>query len=59
MQKPVIFMLTNEKTYSRYPVTAEEETSFETVWDSQKCWFSEGSVVTISSADGRSQTFRK
>lgn len=59
MEKQIIFMVTNEKTYSRYPVAAAEDTSLETIWDSQKQYFPEETLVTISTPDGKRQTFQK
>lgn len=54
-----IFTVLNEDTHRSYTATALRGTSLETVWASQKSWFSDGAEVTIRGEDGRTQTFVK
>lgn len=45
--------------YRSYAVIGNENTTIDTVWDSQKCWFLIGSEVTIEDDKGNKKTFRK
>ena len=38
--------------HTNYIVDAEDNQDFDTVWASQKCWFTPGSVVTMQDLDG-------
>lgn len=58
-QESMIFMVTDEEKMRRYPVAGFAYQSLEMVWNSQKCWFSDGASITISAPDGRKQTFHK
>ncbi|MCD8159274.1 MAG: hypothetical protein LUD77_10410 [Clostridiales bacterium] len=42
-----------------YVVIGNENTSLDTVWNSQKCWFMKGSEVTIEDDKGNRKVFRK
>jgi hypothetical protein len=42
-----------------YTVLGNENTTFETVWASQKCWFMPGTTVTITDDKGNSKIFRR
>jgi predicted GH43/DUF377 family glycosyl hydrolase len=42
-----------------YMVTGNENTTLETVWASQKCWFMPGTTVTVTDDKGNSSTFRR
>lgn len=52
-----IYTIVNEGTKRRYPVTGNENSTFETVFASQKCWFSKGARITVIDPKGKSQTF--
>ncbi len=51
------FTVTNKG--KSYPVLGDENSTFETVWASERHWFLVGSYVTISDGFGNSKTFRK
>jgi hypothetical protein len=40
-----------------YTVLGNENTTLETVWASQKCWFMPGTAVTITDDKGNSKIF--
>lgn len=40
-----------------YPVMGHDWNTLESVWNSQKCWFMKGSVVTVSDENENSQKF--
>lgn len=50
------FKITNITTNRSYQVIGN---SFETVWDSEKCWFSKGTIVTIEDENGNIKYFKK
>lgn len=45
--------------YRSYAVTGNENTTLETVWASQKCWFMPGAEVTIEDDQGNRKVFKK
>ncbi len=53
------FCVTNEDNSRCYIAYGDETASLDTVWASQKCWFTGGSIVTITDTDGNSKTFVK
>lgn len=59
MSDDMIYTITNKDTLRRYPVIGKKGNSLDTVWLSEKCWFSAGARVTISTPDGRKKTFTK
>lgn len=52
----MIFKITNTTTNRNYQVNGN---SFETVWDSEKCWFSKGTTITIEDENGNIKYFKK
>lgn len=52
-----VFSVTHN--YRSYAVMGNENTTIDTVWASQKCWFMTGSEVTIEDDKGNRKTFRK
>lgn len=42
-----------------YILRADQSTTLDTAWASQKCWFMPGSVVIITDDRGNSKTFIK
>lgn len=42
----------NRLEHTNYVVDVEDNQDFDTVWESQKCWFTPSSVVTIQDLDG-------
>lgn len=57
MSAPRIFNLRNLRTNRCYDVTGNENTTMQTVWDSQKCWFVSGAEVEIVGPDGKIAKF--
>ena len=53
------FIVKNNETNREYIVEANNNTSFEMVWLSQKCWFSPGREITITNEYGESKTYIK
>ena len=56
MQK---FRVINNSTGREYTVTDFGERSMDTIWLSEKAWFTSGSSVTIIAEDGTSKTYIK
>ena len=54
-----IYMLTNEDTYGRCPVLGGKNQPLQAVWEAQKSRFRDGTRVTVSTLDGRKETFTK
>ncbi len=53
------FTVKNNTTNREYKVCGNENNTIDTVWLSQKCWFSYGSSITIANDKGESKTFIK
>jgi hypothetical protein len=50
------FKITNTTTNRSYQVIGN---SFETVWNSEKCWVSKGTIVTIEDENENIKYFKK
>lgn len=56
------FLLTylpDNGTHKSYLIEADICATIQTVWDSQKCWFSTGQRVVITDQDGNKKEFIK
>ena len=54
-----IFVVCNKTTPRSYPVAGTKGCDLDTIWNSQKSWFTKGNQVTITDEDGRSKTYIK
>ena len=53
------FTVKNNSTGRSYPVMADKNATFDTIWQSQKSLFTSGNSITIEDGYGNSQTFLK
>ena len=55
-RKRIFFVSSYKRDYTVY---GDPWTTIEAVWDSQKCWFTKGTVVTITNESGHYKMFIK
>lgn len=53
------YTVKNNNTGRSYQVEANNNQPMDIVWASQRCWFTTGSIVTITAEDGISKTYIK
>lgn len=55
----MIYVVTDNTSKRSYPTLGYSNSSLAMIWNSQKCWFTPGTEVTITAPDGRTETFIK